>query len=420
MKNISTKQAIESRQAHLRLPNHDLSVAFVGGGFRTTTFLAFAHEALSRHRIDVFERNNLIGPGDYAKYDIVTSSAGSSLLKAVPTTGPFRSISSNPAVRKVWGADHPVRTVDLAQALVGIGRQVQDSLGPNRVHTGSSVTSIDLSEHTTHIHLDSGDVLRAEHVVLATGRSERLHPQLQHWRGKLWRSSEVIAIDMRVKLETMLQGMKKDGLIVIVGASHSAMASLQTLLAVRDSLRTQVPNYRGPRFEVLHRNPARFMYESRADAILEHVREREQSFTSTDICPETGIVFRDSGLRHQSKELYSELWSRLVPRARLTRIGSIGDAEAVLSEANIVVQALGYHGRVPDLYESGLMIRGKHSPRRMYSDENGAAALAGHRTERLSVLRVEPTPPELRDGHAYGKRLYEKLATRLAGMNGSR
>ena len=43
-----------------------------------------------------------------------------------------------------------------------------------------------------------------------------------------------------------------------------------------------------------------------------------------DVCPVTGIVFRDSGLRHESRALLCELWAGNVDGARLLDVMNAG------------------------------------------------------------------------------------------------
>lgn len=127
----------------------------------------------------------------------------------------------------------------------------------------------------------------------------------------------------------------------------------------------------------------------------------------------TGIVFRDSGLRHSSKALYCDLWTGNLPDARIVRITRLRDATDLLNSADLIVQALGYHGEVPDIVVSGKLVRSSHSDERLVSDDDGAAVIGGCVYENLSVLRVEPTPRERRDNSAYGSDLYRRLSIRL-------
>jgi len=91
----------------------------------------------------------------------------------------------------------------------------------------------------------------------------------------------------------------------------------------------------------------------------------------------------------------------------------LADAAALLSGAGLIVQALGYRGRIPDIVANGELTRSTAAAGRLYGDEDGAVVLGGRRYSALSVLRAEPTPRRLRDNTAYGSHLYPRLAARL-------
>jgi hypothetical protein len=189
------------------------------------------------------------------------------------------------------------------------------------------------------------------------------------------------------------------------------------VLQVAEELRQRRPGYRPPPVWVLRRGPARLMYDSADQAHAGQIPGREQPFRpDSDVCPQTGIVFRDSGLRHESRSLYCALWAGQVPGVRLAQATQLRDAAALLSEAGMVIQALGYRGRLPDILVNGVLARPAAATVPLYGDEDGAVVLAGRRHAALSVLRAEPTPRDQRDNAAYGSHLYPRLAARLTGQ----
>ncbi|KFZ43025.1 hypothetical protein CS060_09695 [Anoxybacillus flavithermus] len=392
--------------------NWDLAI--IGGGFRTTTFLASAPELL-KYRITIVERGNVIGPGAFSDYTITTSSTGSSLFKALSYHGSFAVLRNNSKVTSVAKCQNPIRTEDLSTALLEVGSVISDKLGDTAIRLNSNVNKIELDSDKgpVTLHINGGDIIHARHVILATGRRERPHVELEAWRDKVMLSSSVISLSKRKLLENKILSLGGRP-IVIVGCSHSAMSALQILLEVTNQLERYHSEYRRPPIFVIQRSLARLMYENQEQARKEQVLGREQLFDpNQDICPDTGIVFRDSGLRHKSKELYCNLWSGKIPNAHIVRVKVIREASDLLDSSGLVVQALGYKGEAPDILVSGKLVRPSSSNERLWADEDGAALIGGHRYENLSILRIEPTPPHRKDNSAYGKNLYRLLSSRL-------
>lgn len=388
-------------------------IAFVGGGFRTTTFLASAPELLQT-RIRVIERGSLIGPGAFADYAVTSTSVGSRFLRGVSLDTAAASTLQMPHVAALSRAEHPVPLDQVAGALTEIGSMLTTALGANQVLLNTEVLSIDVSSKGQSVVLTTarGPATTARHVVIATGRRERLHPELDQWRSKVLLSNTVIRQSWREELERNMIDLA-GGPVVIAGCSHSAMSALGTLLTIRQKL--NLPNLE---IKVLQRGPARLMYESLKYAVAQHVPDREiLARPDRDVCPDTGIVFRDSGLRHESKDLYCALWNGDIDRVGLVR-ATLQDADPIFREAGLIVQALGYHGEVPNINVDGHLVRSRYSPDRFKADDHGAVIMGNRKMAVLSVLRVEPTPIDQRDNAVYGAGLYKNLARRLSGQFG--
>lgn len=384
---------------------HVHELVIVGGGFRTTTFLASAPHLLGRDVV-VLEAGDRLGPGGFADYLLTTTSAGQRFLQHVRYVGALAPLHDDARVRRVADAQAPVAMGDLAAALTTTGAAVQDALGPARARLGARVRHVELDgDGPVRVVAEDGTTLRARHVVLATGREERAHPGLAPWRDKVLLSGQVVSRSGRPRLAAALDGLAGRG-VVVAGCSHSAMSVLRTLRRLTD----------GP-VTVLQRSPARLTYDSLASALDAHVPGREQlPSPARDVCPATGMVFRDSGLRHESADLYRALWAGAVPDARVLRVGDVAEARAELDAAGLVVQALGYHGRAPELREHGMVVRPPDSAERMRTTPDGAWLHDGVPRSTLSVLRTEPTPADQRDNAAYGSRLYADLARRIDGV----
>ncbi|MER6469717.1 hypothetical protein [Streptomyces collinus] len=389
-------------------------IAFVGGGFRTTTFLSSA-PGLLRRRIRVYERGTTIGPGGFARYGITTTSIGSRFFTHLELTGPFAPLAHTSALTEVAHADQPVDMPRLAAALTALGGSLKDALGPHGLRLGTAVVAVHADRESRRVVLElaDGSTESARHAVLATGRTERPHPELLPWRAKVLPSGTVIATRHRQEIKDRLLAAA-DRPVVVAGSSHSAMSALQTLLDLRAELRSEHPGALLPAVQVVRRGPARLMYDSADLARTGQLPGRERPFDpAADVCPATGIVYRDSGLRHQSRALYCALWAGDVPGATLVDAPVLADASDRLTAAALIVQALGYHGQAPDIHLDGVLARPADSSARLLADDDGALVLNGTAHPLLSVLRVEPTPLDRRDNSAYASDLYTRLADRL-------
>jgi hypothetical protein len=387
---------------------------FIGGGYRTTTFIASAPDLL-KYRIAVLECGPVIGSGKFRSYAVTTASIGSRFLKEVQFSGPFERLSGNEAVARVANAGEPIQMRELANALDELGNALRNALGPDRLRVDTHVVAVDVHSTGPGIvaKVAGGRKISAHFAVLATGRRERLNSVLAPWSSKVVRSSEIISFRSRRTTKERLAALDR-GSIVIAGCSHSAMSALTVLMDLFSELHQQDSAYRRPSVTVLRRSRTRLMYDDTEHARAHQIPERELIFDALrDVCPVTGIVFRDSGLRHQSRALFCELWAGDVDGARLLDVQSIGDASETLDAAGLVVQALGYHGDAPDIHVDGVLARPSQSADRLLADKHGAAILHDLPHDALSVLRVEPTPAEMRDNVAYGSGLYQRLATRL-------
>ncbi|WP_457062253.1 hypothetical protein [Mycobacteroides abscessus] len=290
-----------------------------------------------------------------------------------------------------------------------IGDAITTTLGESKVVLNTLVEAVDIHTRGGQIALvgSRGIIASAKHVVVATGRAERLHPTLVGWRNKVVLSNSVIRHSRRRELEQRLMALNGQT-VVIVGCSHSAMSVLKTLLDIRSNLKL-----RDTKIIVIQRGPARLMYENVEAATINQIPEREVLFKNDrDVCPATGMVFRDSGLRHESRDLYCSLWEGQLPRVDIVRT-SLEDANQIFERSALIVQALGYRGRAPDIRIDGKVVRSESSVDQLSAHDDGSAVLDGRVQKMLSILRVEPTPADRRDNSAYGAELYEKLAAKL-------
>ncbi|MBN3554022.1 hypothetical protein JYA63_07095 [Fictibacillus nanhaiensis] len=389
-------------------------LVIIGGGFRTTTFLS-SDPNLLKDKVMIIEQETNIGPGAFKDYNILTSSSGTSMLKYLTFEGPFERLLMNHKVTAVSQNMKPVRAEKLASALIEIGLTIEAELGDNAIRRSTSVEKIQLGigNNPVSIYTNQGDIVKAKHVLLATGRYERINDELLNWNKKLMLSNTVIRHSKKEMLQNKLLTIGERP-IVIAGSSHSAMSVLSCLLEIMKRLKDRDTRYIIPPIYVLQRSKAYLMYDNEEEARKEQIMEREMIYDPlTDVCPDTGIVYRDSGLRHQSKELYCSLWSGEIKNVSIVNIKKLSDVANLLDQAGLVIQALGYFGNAPDIFLCDRLIRPSNSLQRIEANEEGAAIINKKVFDNLSVLRLEPTPLLQKDNMAYGSSLYHKLSSRI-------
>lgn len=401
----------------------DYDVVVLGGGYRATTFLASAAASVAwagMGRVAVLEAGDRVGPGAFAQYGVTSSSAGSRLLQAIPHGAPFAPLWDDPNAAGVLTAAGPVPLTDCA-AVLGRAADLLVATGRVAAHTRRWITAVDVhgaghgpaGAGRVTVRTSAGEAISCRHLVLATGRTEQPHPQLARWQARVWPSEQVISLPHRPALLRRLREL--DGRrVVIAGCSHSAMSALRVLLDAGDHLAAADPAFRRPAIDLLRRGPARLMYPSAHDARRDQVPDRELLFDPRrHVCPVTGVVFRDTGLRHSSRDLYCAAWAGALPGVTIRAVTDLGSAAAALEEAGLIVQALGYRGRAPDIRVAGTLVHRAGSADRLYADDTGAALVAGRPLPNVSVLRLEPTPPDQRDNAAYGRGLYSRVLHRV-------
>jgi hypothetical protein len=400
------------------MPLHPLhcDVLFVGGGFRTTTFLA-SNPALFGYRICVVEQECVLGPGSYGRFTAQSSSDGRSFFRYVDRDGPFGWIYNDSIIGMVANSRTPVSLQLLSNALARLGEVITTELGKGQILLGDRVSYVDISpdnDYQVMAQTSNGHVIRARLCVFGTGRCERLHTVAKPFQEKVWLSSMLLASDHRDRLCDCLRDLSA-GLIVVLGCSHSAFSSVALLLDSIKSVAERLSNYVDPRIIIVQRRAVRLNYASVAQARGEQIEGREEMLDPVrDVCPDTGIVFRDSGLRHRSRDLYCAIWRGDYPSVELQRIRDLDECHSLLNRADLIVQALGYQGRTPEIRMSGTCVRSADAATRLNVDDNGFVILDGDRSCRyIATVRVEPTPPTARDSGAYAKDLYHQLAKRI-------
>jgi hypothetical protein len=181
--------------------------------------------------------------------------------------------------------------------------------------------------------------------------------------------------------------------------------------------------------DVYHREDVAIYYESVKHAIREQLPGRERHFDKDrDVCPQTGAVFRDSGLRGRAKDLYRQITTGAVRGCRLIRIVGIDKGEVNFSDYDHIIQALGSSPNVPPLEIGGQVVWHGTGTDLFEIEYDGRVefvrTIPANWRPPLFALRVLPTPicekdrrPEVHDVH---RRLATAVMTSLAEVEANK
>lgn len=385
------------------MASRDTKVAIVGAGYHSASFLA-SNSLLLEGDLTVVERSSNVASTAFREFDATTTSVGSKFFQHVDYGRQLRHLKHDADFLKVAEAKHPVHMRELTRALDALGSALQVALG-GRLLAGTEVRSLDVYPGEVVVKSSEGIVVRAKHVVLATGRREVLLDELKPHESKVEMSGDFIrhSNDLTSRLR---HGDFARGPIVILGSSHSALSVIKRLLATHELAR-EVD------VVLLQRSPARLMYPHLQAAIEQQVHGRERrAVGDDDVCPVTGVVFRDSGLRNVSRDLYCLIWEGRVPGVELIQAPSSSSRYSLFESASVIVQAVGYQPNHPSISVGG-DLRLDASAGRLEAAEDASALIDGLRVPEVSLLRLGQTPKSLRDHANFGEHIYRDLRRKL-------
>lgn len=386
-------------------------VVLVGCGLHGLTLLAKAPELL-RFRVAIVDKAHKLGGGAMRRYVVPTNSNASKFLWPFKSSPLFSGLfDSNSSLSRLLLTDAPIRCDLVGEGLEVIGGFLSQRDNPT-VFLGREVTSIncDLSNRTTthRFALTSNDSSKfhSKVCILATGRAERVSPYLQEWRNKLVLSSSVL--EGRCSLSTLLRSGSRRR-IAIIGASHGAFSVLGLVLDHISS------NQQGDvLIDLLHKDDVALYYPSLDTARREQVEGQEKMFMADrDLCPETGAVFRDSGLRGPAKEMYRNIVNRTLSMCRMVRIEDLSARVPDLSQYDHVVQALGSLPSLPSIEIDGQTIdEGTFN----VASDGQVLPINGQSTAPLFALRVIPTQDRDKDHNPESHDVYPRLAASICSI----
>jgi hypothetical protein len=358
----------------------DLDVLLIGCGLRGTGLLTAVPELLQR-RLGIVEASPRLGPGSFSHYRIQSNSSGKDFFGWVRSDGPFGPLLRSPKVRRLREYAGAFELHELAAALECFGEHIEHLVGPERIVLGDSVVSLQVEGRRMTADLRSGRQLRTRCAVLATGIREVPHLGLQRWNAKHVLSGDVIRHGSAVL-------PPRGGLlrVAIVGASHSTYAVARLL---------REANLTGRQFDVtiVHRSPVKLFYGGRDEYEADARSELEAvPDPIRDACPETGNLFRYSGLRHGARAMFRAIADDEVPMMRHWRVESLAQAMPLLDSADVVVQAMGYESNSFELRVDGHPCAMQQRRRIVDVGDDGRLRLPLRSPPDIFVMGMDPYP----------------------------
>ena len=351
--------------------------------------------------IAIAERGTTIGAGRIGRYAINSDSTANTLISCVsdnshPVLAALREHPVTRSIAAYQGGSVPLALVGEFMMLVGGALRDLLIASGNEVLLGhealSSKQLVDGSWRTKlRCHSEGSEIfVQSRFVVLATGGYQPLsyltrrpiagRPLLPKYEGKLIQSDEALTSAGLAAIGDRL-GKGRSKRIAIVGSSSSAMACANAVLKAPFGR-----EFGAGAVTLLHRRPLHIFYPSAAEAMADGYDE----FTSEDICPISGFVFRLSGLRLEARDLLMSVRGiggrAPEQRLRLYRVGAGPDraAREILDDADVIIAALGYRPQAIPLL---LTASGRRLA--LFADDTGARPLVD---DQCRVLDRAGTP----------------------------
>ena len=350
------------------------SLLVVGGGPAGTALLTAATKRgllpeLAASGLVIVERDAHVGGGRLSRYAITSDSTATTFLSAVKDNchEEIADLETHPCGRTVRAYDDTlgVPLVEAGPLLRETGDRLAGIVDANggRVLTGhEAIAAVRDADGLWTVRLrrvSDGHTFdqRTRTVCIATGGHQPLDrltgqivagARLLDLAGdRLLQSDDVLTLGGFEKVADLLS-TRRAPRVAVIGGSTSALATVALLLKSRPA----IPFGAGA-VTLLHRRPLRPFYPSAAAAMAEGFTD----FGPDDICPVSGFVYRLGGFRLEARDLVQRMLGidgrSPDPRVALHQIGDDdARARAILSQADLVVAALGYRPHALPVFDS--------------------------------------------------------------------
>ena len=362
-----------SRMADLR-DEEFVATVFVGGGPAGLAPLVLAARngtlaELAARGLVVLDASSSLGAGALAEYAIGSDTFAETFLECLndgagPRLAALRMHRTARDLADCRGGGAPLARV--AAFLAVLGRTMRDIL----LSHGVRVLTRHAARHSRRLANGvwcteiagpdaQGFRLHSTRLVLATGAEQRIQDieaeriggrlLLDAVRGRVMLSGEALGHGGAARIATRVKHRSSPRL-AIIGGSHSALACANLLLRGIPGVSLDAGAV-----SLLHRRPLRIFYPDAAAARADGYHD----FTSNDVCPLTGRLYRLAGFRLEARDLARQALgiggAVADPRLRLHRLGGDepeGAAWRILDQADLVIPAFGYRPRALRLLDT--------------------------------------------------------------------
>jgi hypothetical protein len=205
-----------------------------------------------------------------------------------------------------------------------LGRRLQCNVKVARIEiSDQGLTSFDEQDQPLAL---------TKNVLFCCGGEDQPLPMLRAYADR-WEGSD------HFLLRNSVQKLPQDnGPVVIIGASHSAFSCAWRLLY--DPLFEHFAKDRD--IVILQR---RGQIKLRCDTAF--AQQHQVEYDQSDVCPKTGIVFFNGGLRKDAKMLFLKIRDGEEKRARILKMETLEDQKGLLQRAALIIQATGFAPNLP-------------------------------------------------------------------------
>ena len=292
--------------------------------------------------VKIYEASGSPG-GKMAQYQINANTSAPDVVQGIHDGNPFVDIR-----------DQFLQTDDAGHRLIALPRIGELFVAPlveklvgflgDRLQCNVKVQSIEKSEKGFSSYDQDGKFLTlSKNLLLCCGGDDHplasLQPYFERWEG----SEQFL---LRKSLQNLPEG---DGDIVIVGASHSAFSCAWRLL--HDSL---FGDYAKNRNIIILQRRDQIKLRSSLEFAQQHHIEFDPE---TDVCPVTGLVFFNGGLRKDAKMLYLRIRDGEESRVKMLKINNINEQAQLLKQAALIIQATGFEPVLPAIESNGRPVK---------------------------------------------------------------
>jgi hypothetical protein len=288
--------------------------------------------------LQIIEADHEAG-GKMASYRVNANTSAHDVVRGINDGTPFVAIRDH-YLHHPQSQSDLIPLPDVGKLMVKpLARSMQSYLG-ERLHCGVEVAKVGIVADGFRSYRPDGQrLLDSDALVLCCGARENPLPELVS-RIDCWEGCG------RFLARDNLEGLTADTRpIVIIGASHSAFSCAWRLLY-------------DPLFSEFVRQRDIILLQRRERIKLRCTRDfasanRIEFDPATDVCPSSGLVFRNGGLRKDAKQLYLDIRDGRENRARILLMDQLSDQQALLDEASLLLQATGFVSGLPPIERDG-------------------------------------------------------------------